>query len=202
MNIIETLDKKQAAAIALTRAKILPEFAPGDTVRRQRQGDAEGTRSRVQAYEGVCIARSGGGLNENFTVRKISYGEGVERVFPIYSPVIDLMKWSAGARCAGRSSITSAAAAASRPASPRARITAARRRTLRGKPRRSDPAIRAYVAKAGLSGLLLAWASGAACAVLLPRPRLAISRPCPRFATLTGSFSTTTSACRRAFSAG
>jgi large subunit ribosomal protein L19 len=49
----------------------------------------EGTRSRVQAYEGVCIARSGGGLNENFTVRKISYGEGVERVFPIYSPVID-----------------------------------------------------------------------------------------------------------------
>jgi large subunit ribosomal protein L19 len=86
MNIIQELDKEQAAAIAGARA--IPEFAPGDTVRVNVKV-TEGTRTRVQAYEGVCIARSGGGLNESFTVRKISYGEGVERVFPIYSPSID-----------------------------------------------------------------------------------------------------------------
>jgi large subunit ribosomal protein L19 len=86
MNIIEELEKEQAAVIANMRA--VPEFAPGDTVRVNVKV-TEGTRSRVQAYEGVCIARAGGGLSENFTVRKISYGEGVERVFPIYSPVID-----------------------------------------------------------------------------------------------------------------
>jgi large subunit ribosomal protein L19 len=66
----------------------MPDFAPGDTVKVNVKV-TEGTRTRVQAYEGVCIARSGGGLNENFTVRKISYGEGVERVFPIFSPSID-----------------------------------------------------------------------------------------------------------------
>ena len=86
MNIIQELEKEQAAVVAAMRA--IPEFAPGDTVRVNVKV-TEGTRSRIQAYEGVCIARSGGGLNENFTVRKISYGEGVERVFPIYSPVID-----------------------------------------------------------------------------------------------------------------
>ena len=86
MHIIQELEQEQAAAIAATRA--IPEFAPGDTVRVNVKV-TEGTRSRVQAYEGVCIARSGGGLNENFTVRKISYGEGVERVFPVYSPSID-----------------------------------------------------------------------------------------------------------------
>ena len=69
----------------------LPEFSPGDTVRVNVKV-TEGTRSRVQAYEGVCIARKGGGLNESFTVRKISYGEGVERVFPIYSPMIDSLE--------------------------------------------------------------------------------------------------------------
>jgi large subunit ribosomal protein L19 len=86
MNIIKELEKEQADAIAAVRA--VPEFAPGDTLKVNVKV-TEGTRTRVQAYEGVCIARSGGGLNENFTVRKISYGEGVERVFPIYSPVID-----------------------------------------------------------------------------------------------------------------
>ncbi|MEP0320923.1 50S ribosomal protein L19 [Bauldia litoralis] len=86
MNIIQQLEKEQAESIAAVRA--VPEFGPGDTVRVNVKV-TEGTRSRIQAYEGVCIGRSGGGLNESFTVRKISYGEGVERVFPVYSPVID-----------------------------------------------------------------------------------------------------------------
>jgi large subunit ribosomal protein L19 len=86
MNIIKQIEKEQAERIAGQRP--IPEFAPGDTVRVNVKV-TEGTRSRVQAYEGVCIARSGGGINENFTVRKISYGEGVERVFPVYSPSID-----------------------------------------------------------------------------------------------------------------
>ena len=89
MNIIETLEAEQAAKLA-EKTKI-PEFQPGDTVIVNVKV-SEGDRSRVQAYEGVCIARSGGGLNENFTVRKISYGEGVERVFPIYSPNINSIK--------------------------------------------------------------------------------------------------------------
>jgi len=86
MNLIEQLEKEQAAALAKKRK--VPEFGPGDTVKVNVKV-VEGERSRVQAYEGVCIGRSGGGLNENFTVRKISYGEGVERVFPIHSPLID-----------------------------------------------------------------------------------------------------------------
>jgi large subunit ribosomal protein L19 len=86
MHIIQELEKEQAAVIAATRA--IPDFAPGDTLKVNVKV-TEGTRTRVQAYEGICIARSGGGLNENFTVRKISYGEGVERVFPVYSPSID-----------------------------------------------------------------------------------------------------------------
>jgi large subunit ribosomal protein L19 len=86
MNIIKEIEREQADAIAGGRT--VPEFAPGDTLRVNVKV-TEGTRTRVQAYEGVCIARAGGGLNENFTVRKISYGEGVERVFPIYSPAID-----------------------------------------------------------------------------------------------------------------
>lgn len=86
MNIIEQLEKEQAAAIAEKRK--LPDFAPGDTVRVNVRV-VEGNRTRVQAYEGVCIARSGSGLNESFTVRKISYGEGVERVFPCYTPLIE-----------------------------------------------------------------------------------------------------------------
>ena len=86
MNIIEQLEAEQAAKIAAKRT--LPDFSPGDTVRVNVRV-VEGTRTRVQAYEGVCIARAGSGFSENFTVRKISYGEGVERVFPVYSPMIE-----------------------------------------------------------------------------------------------------------------
>jgi len=86
MNIIEQLEKEQAAA--LSKKRKIPEFGPGDTVRVNVKV-VEGERTRVQAYEGVCIGRAGGGLNENFTVRKISYGEGVERVFPVHSPLIE-----------------------------------------------------------------------------------------------------------------
>ncbi len=89
MDIIAQLEKEQAATVAAQRA--VPEFGPGDTVIVNVKVK-EGERSRVQAYEGVCIARSGGGLNENFTVHKMSYGEGVERVFPIFSPMIDSIK--------------------------------------------------------------------------------------------------------------
>jgi large subunit ribosomal protein L19 len=86
MNIIQELEKEQVAKIMGDRT--IPEFGPGDTVKVNVKV-TEGTRTRIQAYEGVCIGRAGGGLGENFTVRKISYGEGVERVFPIYSPSID-----------------------------------------------------------------------------------------------------------------
>jgi len=89
MNIIQQLEAEQAAKIEAVRK--LPEFSPGDTLRVNVKV-TEGTRTRVQAYEGVCIGRSGGGLNESFTVRKISYGEGVERVFPVMSPMIDSIK--------------------------------------------------------------------------------------------------------------
>jgi large subunit ribosomal protein L19 len=89
MNIIQQLEHEQVQR--LTAGKTIPEFAPGDTVTVNVKV-VEGERSRVQAYEGVCIARSGHGLNENFTVRKISYGEGVERVFPLHSPMIDSIK--------------------------------------------------------------------------------------------------------------
>ncbi|XWN34568.1 MAG: 50S ribosomal protein L19 [Devosia sp.] len=86
MNIIDELNREQMAAIEEKR--VLPPFQPGDTVRVNVRV-TEGTRTRVQAYEGVCIGRSGAGLNENFTVRKLSYGEGVERVFPVYSPMLE-----------------------------------------------------------------------------------------------------------------
>jgi large subunit ribosomal protein L19 len=86
MNIIQQLEAEQMAVIAEKRG--IPDFGPGDTVRVNVKV-VEGTRTRVQAYEGVCIARSGSGLNESFTVRKISYGEGVERVFPVYTPLIE-----------------------------------------------------------------------------------------------------------------
>jgi large subunit ribosomal protein L19 len=89
MNIIEMLDQEQMAK--LSAGKEIPDFGPGDTVIVNVKV-VEGDRTRVQAYEGVCIGRSGGGLNENFTVRKISYGEGVERVFPLYSPTVDSIK--------------------------------------------------------------------------------------------------------------
>ncbi len=86
MNLIEQLEKEQQQQLA--EKKTVPDFAPGDTVRVNVKVK-EGSRERIQAYEGVCISRSGEGLTESFTVRKISYGEGVERVFPIYSPLVD-----------------------------------------------------------------------------------------------------------------
>jgi large subunit ribosomal protein L19 len=89
MNVIQELEKEQVAK--LSAGKDIPEFAPGDTVIVNVKV-VEGERSRVQAYEGVCIGRAGHGLNENFTVRKISYGEGVERVFPLHAPMIDSIK--------------------------------------------------------------------------------------------------------------
>jgi len=87
MDIIAQLEKEQIAKLG----KTIPDFQPGDTVTVNVKVK-EGERVRVQAYEGVCIARSGSGLHESFTVRKISYGEGVERVFPLYSPMVDSIK--------------------------------------------------------------------------------------------------------------
>ena len=86
MNIIQQLEKEEADRLIAARA--VPEFQPGDTVRVNVK-IKEGERERVQAYEGVCIARQGGGINESFTVRKISFGEGVERLFPLLSPNIE-----------------------------------------------------------------------------------------------------------------
>ncbi|PNE11911.1 MAG: 50S ribosomal protein L19 [Beijerinckiaceae bacterium] len=89
MNIIAELEAAQASK--LSAGRIIPAFQPGDTVVVNVKV-TEGERTRVQAYEGVCIARTGGGINESFTVRKISYGEGVERVFPVLSPNIESIK--------------------------------------------------------------------------------------------------------------
>jgi len=86
MDVIKDLEQEEAARVLGDRK--IPDFQPGDTVRVNVK-IKEGERERVQAYEGVCIARSGGGLQENFTVRKISFGEGVERVFPFLSPMIE-----------------------------------------------------------------------------------------------------------------
>jgi large subunit ribosomal protein L19 len=103
MNIIQQIEKEQMDAVKLKRA--IPEFSPGDTLKvmvrvaetvevaakdkKAAKGKPPEVTFRLQAYEGVCIARSGHGLNESFTVRKISYGEGVERVFPVYSPLVE-----------------------------------------------------------------------------------------------------------------
>ena len=96
MNLIQTLEREQMEAARGGRK--LPDFRPGDTLKvnvkvvdvsYDEKTKQQKTRERLQAFEGVCIARSGAGLNESFTVRKISYGEGVERVFPIYSPLVD-----------------------------------------------------------------------------------------------------------------
>ena len=89
MNLLKQLEQEQITK--LTANKEIPEFGPGDTVIVNVKV-VEGERSRLQAYEGVCIARAGGGINQSFTVRKISYGEGVERVFPLYSPMVDSIK--------------------------------------------------------------------------------------------------------------
>jgi large subunit ribosomal protein L19 len=86
MNLLKEIENEQVAR--LSAGKTIPDFQPGDTLIVNVK-IVEGERSRVQAYEGMCIGRSGSGINENFTVRKISYGEGVERVFPLYAPMID-----------------------------------------------------------------------------------------------------------------
>jgi len=86
MNTIEKLEAEQMEKLAAERP--VPDFQPGDTL-RVRVKVVEGTRERIQAFEGVCIARKNAGLNSSFTVRKISYGEGVERIFPLFSPRID-----------------------------------------------------------------------------------------------------------------
>jgi len=85
MNVIDKIEKDQMEKVSAERT--LPEFGAGDTLKVDVK-IVEGDKERVQAFEGLCIARSGGGLNENFTVRKISYGEGVERIFPIFSPKV------------------------------------------------------------------------------------------------------------------
>jgi large subunit ribosomal protein L19 len=89
MNLIQQLEAEQVTK--LSEGKNIPDFEPGDTLQVNVKV-VEGERTRVQAYEGVCIGRSGRGLHESFTVRKISYGEGVERVFPLHSPMIDSIK--------------------------------------------------------------------------------------------------------------
>jgi large subunit ribosomal protein L19 len=86
MTVISDLEKEEAARV--TKGKRIPNFGPGDTVRVNVR-IKEGERERIQAFEGVCIARSGSGLQESFTVRKISFGEGVERIFPVLSPMIE-----------------------------------------------------------------------------------------------------------------
>lgn len=85
-NIVEQIEKEQIAE--LTKEKNIPDFQPGDTLKVHLRV-TEGTRERIQVFEAVCIGRSGGGLQESFTMRKISYGEGLERVFPVYSPLIE-----------------------------------------------------------------------------------------------------------------
>ena len=89
MNIIDEINKEEIARV--TEGKDIPEFQAGDTLRVNVKV-VEGTRERIQAFEGVCIARNGAGIDQSFTVRKISYGEGVERVFPLFSPSVDSIK--------------------------------------------------------------------------------------------------------------
>ena len=89
MNILQTIAAEEKARLIEKRS--IPDFQPGDTLRVMVK-IKEGERERIQAFEGVCIARAGGGINENFTVRKISFGEGVERVFPLMSPNIDAIE--------------------------------------------------------------------------------------------------------------
>ncbi len=86
MDTLQELEQEQVAK--LSEGKEIPDFTPGDTVRVHVKVK-EGQRERIQAYEGVCIARKNAGVNSSFTVRKISFGEGVERVFPLYAPIVD-----------------------------------------------------------------------------------------------------------------
>ena len=116
MNILDTIG--QATMDKVTAERPVPRFEPGDTLRVHVKVQ-EGNRERIQVYEGLCIARKNAGVNSAFTVRKISFGEGVERVFPLYSPASGKSRWCAKATCAAPSSITCARCAARRAASPR-----------------------------------------------------------------------------------
>ncbi len=133
MNLLKQIEDEQVAK--LTAGKEIPEFQPGDTVIVNVK-IVEGERSRVQAYEGVCIGRAGAGLNENFTVRKISYGEGVERVFPLYSPMIELDQGRAPRPGAPRQALLSARTARQVGAYRRA-AGSQRSRTGRGRQQKS-----------------------------------------------------------------
>ena len=149
MNLLKEIENEQMAK--LSAGKEIPDFEPGDTVLVNVKV-VEGDRTRVQAYEGVCIGRAGAGLNENFTVRKISYGEGVERVFPLYSPMIDSIHGGAPRQGAPRQALLSARPA--RQIGPHRRAAGPHRR---GGPRRgqegggviSNPPRRDYIRAGG-----------------------------------------------------
>ena len=134
MNLIQKLDAEQLAK--LSKDKEMPDFAPGDTVIVNVKV-VEGERTRIQAYEGVCIGRHGAGLNQNFTVRKISYGEGVERVFPLYSPMVEFRQARAPRQGASRQALLPARTA--RQIGPHCRAPAQARLKRRSNPPTSTP---------------------------------------------------------------
>jgi large subunit ribosomal protein L19 len=133
MNLLQQIEREQVEKLAASRP--VPKFQPGDTVRVSLRV-VEGERERVQAFEGVCIARKNAGINSNFTLRKISYGEGVERVFPLYSPRITAIEvvrrgvvrraklYYLRGRTGKRARITERARESARPATARAPATA------------------------------------------------------------------------------
>ncbi len=164
MDILAQLDQEEAARVL--GEKKIPEFRPGDTVIVNVKVK-EGDRTRVQAYEGVCIARSGGGFQESFTVRKISYGEGVERVFPVYSPNIESIKVVRKGKVRRAKLYYCAIAAASRPASPSASSPATRANRPSGFPRQSGGLRVAFFVAGNVISLSLS---------VFPSPALA-SRP-------------------------
>ena len=116
MNIMDQVEQGQIAK--LTAERTIPEFGPGDTLRVMLKV-VEGTRERIQAYEGVCIARRNAGMSSSFTVRKISFGEGVERVFPLYSPRIAAIEVVRRGACSATSSRWASMSSAMRLALPR-----------------------------------------------------------------------------------
>ena len=187
MNLIQTLNKEQADK--LSAGKTIPDFEPGDTVIVNVKVN-EGERTRVQAYEGVCIGRSGHGLNESFTVRKISYGEGVERVFPLLAPMIELDQARPPRQGAPRQALL--------PARPARQVGAHRRGHASRRPDhgRAEPeGRRSRVCRSASA------ASDARPAPSKDRPfgcrrsrrsRLAISRPCRTVPMYAGSFSAIT----------
>jgi large subunit ribosomal protein L19 len=133
MNLLQQIEREQVEKLAASRP--VPKFQPGDTVRVSLRV-VEGERERVQAFEGVCIARKNAGVNSNFTLRKISYGEGVERVFPLYSPRITAIEvvrrgvvrraklYYLRGRTGKRARITERARESARPATARTSATA------------------------------------------------------------------------------